>query len=243
MALLMSESLGLLTWGFVVGSVEALNAGAPAEYRWYFDLIDEDPRRRVSALARHRQLLEESVAPMRGGKYTRATAAERDQAAAACSAARRQTLFGPLDAFSHWGADLAARERYMPYALLFLQWEARYPEEWREAGTWTWSPWSVKETLLKQLIQHGVPPEYHGDVAVLVIAAVGRSYRCKDWMYAAVARHVADPALRDKLIAAAGTAESLASLRCRFLLHVLDAPGLAVRYQTWHRWLAQQPQR
>jgi hypothetical protein len=123
-----------------------------------------------------------------------------------------------------------------------LQWETRYPDEWREAGTWTWSPWSVKQTLLKRLIQRGVPPEYHGDVAALVMAAVSRLYRCKDWMYAAVARHIADQALRDQLTAAAGAADSLTSLRCHFLLNVLDNPVQTVKYQTWQRWLAQHSQ-
>lgn len=38
--------------------------------------------------------------------------------------------------------------RLAPYGLLFLQWEQRFPEEWRSAG-WPFSLWSQKEAVLR----------------------------------------------------------------------------------------------
>jgi hypothetical protein len=122
-------------------------------------------------------------------------------------ATRNATLFGPISAGD-------AR-----YGVLFLQWEARYPDEWREASRWTWSHWGTKEGLLRWFASAGVPDIVKKDVAELVLDAVQRPYRCKDWWYAALVRHVADPAFRQRL-------SHLAGARARFLEHVAANPDL-----------------
>jgi hypothetical protein len=59
-----------------------------------------------------------------------------DQARAAKRDADALTFFAPIHAWSaDWSIDATRHVQYAPYAVLFLEWEARYPLEWREAGT------------------------------------------------------------------------------------------------------------
>lgn len=173
-----------------------------------------------------------------------ATARHRDQLRKAAAAAvtpgvaRDGTIIGPLDRFLS-GTYLTNRHRHdqwAPFAVLFLQWERRYPNEWTEANTWTTSRWTMKELLLRRLAEAGVPIGVRTDVE-LVGAAVAGPYRCKDWWYAQLARLVDGPRLRESIADPLGSVDPLPRLRARFLLHVLDHPGIAIRRHTWHRWL------
>jgi len=219
----------------------------PDEHDWVFDLIAEDDASRKAALGRHRALLEEfSAAQQRTNRFlTEAAmpvpgrlhvATEFDRAFAAQQAVKIKTLFGPLAAFFE-AESAPVRAVYAPYALLFLQWERRYPDEWREAGTWTSSPWTPKELSLARLARDGVPAAHSDEVARLVIAAVEGPYRCKDWRYAPLARRVDGQDLRGRLGALAEHTNPLTRLRVQFLVHLLDNPSQRITRKTWRRWL------
>jgi hypothetical protein len=89
--------------------------------------------------------------------------------------------------------DQARHARYASYAVLFLDWETRFPDEWREAGKSSWSPWTAKEGILWRFTRYGVPVDVRPAMTDLVVAGVSRPYRCKDWMYASMARGVDGP--------------------------------------------------
>jgi hypothetical protein len=96
----------------------------------------------------------------------------------------------------------------------------------------------VKEGLVGRFIRGGVPENSQQSVENLVVAAVSREYRCKDWMYAPLARSVDGPSLRHRLAGSAVSQGPLTRLRSKFVLHVLNDPGLHVKRATWQRWLA-----
>jgi hypothetical protein len=80
----------------------------------------------------------------------------------------------------------------------------------------------------------------------LVVAAVLRDYRCKDWRFAAVARTVNDEAFKTRVhrlrepdeftqrLASVGA--DVVSLRAEFLLFLFDNPTVAIKRQSWARW-------
>ncbi|AXX30764.1 hypothetical protein KCV87_03105 [Actinosynnema pretiosum subsp. pretiosum] len=77
--------------------------------------------------------------------------------------------------------------------MLFLRWENRCPDEWGAPASGQWSAWTTKVHLLHDLARRGVPRG--GEGVELVVAALERPYRCKDWMFARVARRVDGPEL------------------------------------------------
>jgi hypothetical protein len=76
-------------------------------------------------------------------------------ACAAHAAAVANTLHGMVGKFraARWAGDLDDFRRLAPYAVLFLQWEAQFPEQWRSAGPW--SPWGLTSTKVKPPIPAG----------------------------------------------------------------------------------------
>jgi hypothetical protein len=112
---------------------------------WVFDLIARDDLVRRRALVRHQALLTAASEANHWSNRVWAEAgtptpvelhlaAEMDQARAAYHWHCQQTIFGQIDAFwSAERADLVARSMYAPFAVLYLQWEARYPQEWGSA--------------------------------------------------------------------------------------------------------------
>ena len=98
-----------------------------------------------------------------------------------------------------------------------LRWEASYPDDWGAGESWMWSPWTGKEVVLRRLDRGGVPDPVRSQVADLVLAAMRRPYRCKDWMYAPLVRHIRDDALVSRLDA------------------MLDADDPLVRAPGWQR--------
>lgn len=201
----------------------------PDDQPWVFDLASPDDTRRAAALARHRVLLAQATVSRRQANEIWARQG-RDRSAE--NAVRRRldrTLAGLISAFC--GAeDPAVRAHYAPYAVLYLRWEERFLPELRTS--WTCSPWTTKEVVLRNLTRRGVPAEQQPAVAELVVAALRRPYRCKDWMYAGLLRHVAP-------------VEEIAELdddRARFARHVLAHPGLTVTRFSYARWLAAEAQ-
>jgi hypothetical protein len=62
-----------------------------------------------------------------------------------------------------------------------------------------WSPWGTKESLLRRLDRNGVPEPVRPQIADLVVSAIQRPYRCKDWMYARLVRHITGPPFLDRI--------------------------------------------
>lgn len=212
-----------------------------------FGLIDQDDAVRGRALARHQSLVEASGNALRrynavwseaGTLVPRqphlAAALQREWADHCWQ--RDQTIFGSLDEFL--GAeDAAGRTTYWPFVALFLRWESRYPHVWRAAESNLWSPWSRKARLLARLGRDGVPDGAGTDAVELVLTALRRPYRCKDWAYALLARHVIDLGLREPVTALTGDDDPLVALRARFVLDVSADPGRTITRRTWTRWL------
>lgn len=216
---------------------------------WVFDLIAPDDRVRGRALARHRALVAGSLAGLhwvnrvwrQAGTFAPREAhmsAEMDQALAHHRRHSDQTIFGHLDAFLDLNPqDSAVRTVYWPFVALYLRWETRYPDEWRAKDSNLWSPWGRKEVILRRLSRDGLPDETRRDAADLIITAIQQPYRCKDWMYALLIRHVADAQFNDRVTALARTDQPLVRLRARFVLDLVDHPERTITRTTFRRWL------
>ena len=194
-------------------------------YGWVHELVDDRPAVRARALARHRRLLGRARHHGHGGAWT-------------------GTLADPVRAFTSlvppsWSSapgthDPEGYARLAPYGLLFLQWEQRFPEEWRSAG-WPFSPWSEKEAVLHAFCVAEPTPLTRPALEDLLIAAVRRTQRCQDRWYWSLARRIDTPGLRGRLAEAAAESET-ARLRAGFVLWLLDHPGQATGSAAWLRW-------
>ncbi|WP_157528058.1 hypothetical protein [Nocardia sp. NRRL S-836] len=208
-----------------------------------FDLIAHDDRVRHRALERHRQLVARSLDALHWSNRVWAQAgtpaprephlaAEMDRARADHRRHRDQTIFGYVDAF------LETRgEAYWPFVVLYLRWEARHPEEWRSRDANLWSPWGRKEVVLGELGRRGMPDEMRPDAVDLIIDAVQRPYRCKDWKYALLVRHVAGTEFHARITALADGQDPVVQLRARFIIDLAKHPEVRITQKTWHRWL------
>jgi hypothetical protein len=186
-------------------------------YGWVYELVDVRPGVRAAALDRHRSLMGGTVADGRSG-----------------------TLVDLVSAITRYSYDADAVspqtfERLAPYGVLFLQWELRFPVEWRDG--WPYSPWSAKEAVLNTFCVRGPTPQTGPALADLLIAAVGRTQRCQDRWYCRLARRIETPQLRTRLAAAAAGASEQTQLRARFVLWVLDHPDEGTGSAAWRRWL------
>ncbi|WP_189154825.1 hypothetical protein [Lentzea pudingi] len=187
---------------------------------WMFDLTARDDVVRGRALARHRALVETGTGVSR---Y------EPDE---------ERTIFWYVA--TAWDLDFrntAVSVERWPFMALYLRWEGLFPDEWRSRGSHPWSPWSMKEGVLEHLRRNGTVAEVRQEAADLLIDAIHRSYRCKDWMYASLVHHVADTDFRDRLTILTGADDPLVRLRARFLLDLADRPEVRVKRHTWGKWL------
>jgi hypothetical protein len=223
-------------------------AESSGNHLWVFDLIASDDVVRRRALARHQALLEKASEALHwsNGIWARAgtpaptephLAAEMDQARAAFHWHRRQTIFGPIEAYWDRQDDSATRLLYAPFVVLYLRWEADYPMEWRAPGSWMWSPWGTKEALLRQLDLDGVPEEIAPQIGALIIAAVERPYRCKDWLYARLVRHVLNVPFVGRIEALLDADDPLVRLRAQFILSAARNPQRRIKRVSFHRWV------
>jgi hypothetical protein len=205
----------------------------PDDQPWVFDLVSPVAARRAAALARHTALLAEvTVSRERANEIW----ARQGWSRAAENTVQRRldrTLRGLVSAFVQ-AEDPAVRAHYAPYAVLFLRWEERFLPELK--ASWTHSPWTTKEVVLRDLTRGGVPEEQQAAVAELIVAALERPYRCKDWAYAGLLRHVGHVPPIERIA-------ELDDDRARFARHVLARPGLTITRFTYPRWLAAQPAR
>ena len=214
-----------------------------------FDLVSADDTERHRALNRHRELVAAASAALT--RYNRLwaqagtpTPAEPDLAAkmgrerAEHHSSYHETILGTVSAFVSSNATNQAQRRRARYAALYLRWETDHPEEWAAPDSWMLSPWSTKDQVLRKLDRGGVPtlsrPPHVSD---LIVAALQRPYRCKDWRYARLVRHVVDTSFLDRIETLVDDGNHLVSLRAQFILHIARQPSTRVNQGAWRRWL------
>lgn len=122
----------------------------------------------------------------------------------------------------------------LPFALLFLEWEARYPQEWTQHA----KAWGTKQTLIRKLAIGGHGEAVRGKLVDLVDLVVQRAYRCKDREYVRVARAVDGDDLRDRLDGAHRSDDPWAQLHASYVLWLLDHPEIPNTRHVWRAWLA-----
>jgi hypothetical protein len=215
------------------------------DYAWVFDLIAVDDRVRRHALSRHQALLSaagdalhrSNRIPFLSTKPHRI--AQRDQALADMCWHLDQTLEGKLEAFYEADPeDVAETSRWAPFAVLSLRWEASFPAEWRAPESWMSSPWNAKERLLRRLERGGIPQVARADVVDLIVAALLRPYRCKDWMFAGLAHHFGDDLyFWDRIQALVAGGDAVTRERARFVAHAARHPEMVITRTSWGRWL------
>jgi hypothetical protein len=218
-------------------------------HEWLFGLVDEDPRRRLAAVERQAGLVEEwseglgrsNALWFRNGQssdFSRSLrmASQYEQALADQKDAIEQTLYSVAGEFGSacWYPDRDETES-APYAVLYLRWEAEFPEEWRVAAPW--SPWGLKQRILRGFVKVG-PLGWERDLTDLLMGAVGRAQRCEDRWYAALARHLEGPELRSRLAKAEASPDPVVRLRAGYVGALLDDRSMAVSRASWKRWVA-----
>ncbi|MGW7241501.1 hypothetical protein [Streptomyces sp. NPDC054804] len=130
------------------------------------------------------------------------------------------------------GGDLA-RWPGLPYALLFLEWEARYPLEWTQHA----KAWGTKETLIRMVARAPQEEAIKAKLTDLVELVVHRAYRCKDREYVRVARAVDSADLRGRLDRAADSDSPWARCHAGYLW-LLDRPDMPNTRRVWQAWVA-----
>ncbi|QKW36908.1 hypothetical protein HUT06_25190 [Actinomadura sp. NAK00032] len=223
------------------------NAGDTRAWRerlgWTFGLVSEDPLERAAALA---QLVEVQ-------RLTREALRKSNELW------RLASSLGPEEHYKE-PAFLQARQRYiearshslpdglwewpwggiaawpgLPYALLYLEWEAKYPEDWTRYA----KSWGTKKGLLRHLDKaNHHHPSTETKLADLVVSAVERPYRCEDRWYARLARAIDNDDLRARLGHAAQSDNPWARYQASFVLWLLTTPDAPVSRHTWSMWLA-----
>lgn len=205
---------------------------------WAFDLVSGDPQVREAALRRNAALQEKHADAQRrvaelsirtGTPWPREPhlAADMDQRISAVGDAGQYLLLLTVAEWVKTGED-----RLLPYALLYLEWEAGFPKEWVK-------DWRLKAKVLRgfaRLPEH--PPWLVERLRALVVSAVLTTRGCENRWFVPLARAVADPGLRAKLRAIEATEDSPeARLKAQYVGHMLDHPRLPATVSTWRDWL------
>ncbi|WP_256727358.1 hypothetical protein [Streptomyces acidiscabies] len=120
----------------------------------------------------------------------------------------------------------------LPYALLFLEWEARYPREW----TLHAKAWGTKQHLIRDVAVADHDDPVRTKLTGLVEIVVQRPYRCKDREYVRVARAVDSQDLRGRLSTAAQSDNRWARRHAGYVLWLLDHPELPNTLHVWRTW-------
>lgn len=119
--------------------------------------------------------------------------------------------------------------------MLYLRWEAEYPDEWGAPGSWMWSRSETKEAVLRRLDRGGVPEDIQPQIAELILAALRRPYRRKDWAYACLVRHLDDPLFLHEVEMLASADDPAVRLRAQFVLHVATDREQRTTRTSWRR--------
>ncbi|MFD4694592.1 hypothetical protein [Streptomyces sp. NPDC058463] len=122
----------------------------------------------------------------------------------------------------------------LPYALLFLEWEARFPQEWTRHA----KKWGTKQLLLRAVAVPGHGETVRTKLTDLVEIVVRRPYRCKDREYVRVARAIDSEDLRRRLETAARSDTPWARRHAGYVLRLLDHPEVPNTIHVWQKWLA-----
>ncbi|MGV9705829.1 hypothetical protein [Streptomyces sp. NPDC003483] len=125
----------------------------------------------------------------------------------------------------------------LPYALLFLEWEARYPQEWTRHA----KAWGTKQGLIRDVAVAHHEETVRTKLADLIEIVVQRPYRCKDREYVRVARAVDSDDLRTRLKKAARSDNPWAQRHAGYVLWLLDRPQVPNTRHVWRTWLAAAP--
>lgn len=205
---------------------------------WAFDLVSADPQVREAALRRHVALQDRHAdAQRRVAELCARTgtpwpaephlAADMDQRLSAANDAGQYLLLTTVAEWVHTGED-----RLLPYALLYLEWEAGYPQEWTK-------DWRLKAKVLRgfaRLRDH--PPWLAARLRSLVVSAVLTTRGCENRWFVHLARAVGDAGLRERLRVVEATEESPeARVKAQYLGHMLDHPDRPATVTTWRDWL------
>lgn len=125
----------------------------------------------------------------------------------------------------------------LPYVLLFLEWEARFPQEWTRHA----KAWGTKQDLIRFVAVAHHEDAVKAKLAELIEIVVQRPYRCKDREYVRVARAVDGEDLRDRLETAARSDNPWARRHAGYVLWLLDRPEVPNTRHSWRTWLAAAP--
>ncbi|WP_330308119.1 MULTISPECIES: hypothetical protein [unclassified Streptomyces] len=122
----------------------------------------------------------------------------------------------------------------LPFALLFLEWEARFPQEWTQHA----KAWGTKQALIRDLARRSPSDEaVKAKLLALVEVVVQRAYRCKDREYVRVARTLDGDDLRTRLHRAHHMENPWAQLHAGYVLWLLDHPEVPNTRHVWRTWL------
>ncbi|MFF5506145.1 hypothetical protein [Streptomyces roseolus] len=122
----------------------------------------------------------------------------------------------------------------LPYALLFLEWEARFPQEWTRHA----KSWGTKQSLIRDMARTHQDEAVKATLTDLVEIVVRRAYRCKDREYVRVARAVDSADVRGRLDRAVDSDSPWARCQARYVLWLLDHPELPNTRRVWRAWVA-----
>lgn len=209
---------------------------------WAFDLIAEDATDRFRAHARlmeTQRLCIEALQRFNQVFYEREHPEYRHRLAT-WQQARRGTL--PDALWENVDPRTLAAWAGLPYALLYLRWEALFPDEWFAYA----KGWGTKQVLLSLFTRgsNDVPGSVVDQLIDLVVLAARREHRCEDVGYARLARVLDRPHLRARLAAVAEQPIEPARLRAGYLLWLLDHPDAPhPKKSQWLSWLSAQDSR
>ncbi|MER5950347.1 hypothetical protein ABT127_30325 [Streptomyces sp. NPDC001904] len=201
---------------------------------WAFGLVASDPAERSAALVRLAEAERNTQAAL--DRYNAAWRLRyslgRQAAYRNYQKALRCSLPGGL-----WdrpaGPDMGAWPG-LPYVLLFLEWEAKYPREWTQCA----KSWGTKQSLVRDVALAHNDEAVAGKLVDILEVIVQRPYRCKDREYVRVARAVDSVDLRSRLVTAACSDNAWAQRHAAYILWLLDRPEVPNTRHVWRTWLA-----
>lgn len=206
---------------------------------WAYGLTAPDPAERAAALDRLASArCEAEAALLRLNKAwlptPRLRFKARDRAAARRAYDEAASRCLPEALWSRHACEEINTWAGLPFALLFLEWEARYPQEWTQHA----KAWGTKQSLIRELATADHDDQVRTKLVDLIDFAVQRPYRCKDREYVRVARAVDGDELRDRLHRAHHSGNSWAQLHAGYVLRLLDHPEVPNTPHVWRTWLA-----
>ncbi|MFC4337063.1 hypothetical protein [Salininema proteolyticum] len=219
----------------------------PEDFEWAFDLISDDPAARKAAEAIQREQFWEAQQALdrlyeawdrtiqNSVRVPSDDLAYQQAQDAACQAAPR--LFSRIVGRFFEDPIGPDAEEFIPYAVLFLQWENQHPDSWYNLQIRT--PWATKEGVLQYFSLYGVPENLRETIGDLIFDALARPYRCGDWAYTSVARQVDTREFYDRLVNLIETSPCPdEAAKARFVRWAIDDRFSAVTSKTWTKWHA-----